>query len=250
MSKKQRPTLYVIEGEDQGKSFPLESAEVFIGRKEGGILLRDSKVSGCHARLRERRGIYSIEDLESTNGTFVDGQRVKSQILHDGAEIQLGFTKLLFRLPREQDESQNEEVSDDGIPAMADIDDLSSIPLAGEASHSQPKAPPPRRRQEPARLAVKVTNGPLSGKELPIGKESFVIGRLNCDLNLPDNDVSRKHALIEYLADGSAVLRDLASTNGTFLNGKKVGNARLSPRDRIQVGRTILLVLAPGRDGK
>jgi len=75
---------------------------------------------------------------------------------------------------------------------------------------------------------------------LPVAKESFVIGRLNADLNLQDRDVSRKHALIELLPDGKVFLRDLSSTNGTFLNGKRIVNSRIKPGDKIKVGNTVI----------
>lgn len=68
-----------------------------------------------------------------------------------------------------------------------------------------------------------------------------VIGRqAQCDLTLHDNDVSRRHAEVCFEA-GGYVLRDLGSTNGTFLNDKEITSpAPLSPGDRIEVGARTL----------
>jgi pSer/pThr/pTyr-binding forkhead associated (FHA) protein len=54
--------------------------------------------------------------------------------------------------------------------------------------------------------------------------------------------VSRVHCRLTSLPDGGLEVRDLESTNGTFLNGKRVGTARLADGDRLRVGRVELLV--------
>ena len=55
--------------------------------------------------------------------------------------------------------------------------------------------------------------------------------------------VSRVHCRLTVLADGGLELRDLDSTNGTFVNGQRVETARLAPGDRMQVGRVELVAL-------
>ena len=55
--------------------------------------------------------------------------------------------------------------------------------------------------------------------------------------------VSRVHCRLTALADGGLEIRDLDSTNGTFLNGQRIETARLSPGDRVQVGRVELVAL-------
>ena len=69
----------------------------------------------------------------------------------------------------------------------------------------------------------------------------MVLGRSRtCDLPVASTDASRRHA--EILGTGkNFVLRDLNSTNGTFVNGQRIERHELRPGDRIQIGRTVLL---------
>ena len=60
--------------------------------------------------------------------------------------------------------------------------------------------------------------------------------------------VSRVHCRLTALPDGSLELRDLESTNGTFVNGQRVESARLAPGDRMQVGRVELVAMHGSAD--
>jgi pSer/pThr/pTyr-binding forkhead associated (FHA) protein len=69
----------------------------------------------------------------------------------------------------------------------------------------------------------------------------YLIGREGADIDLDDDKVSRKHAEIGLYGPGAFVLRDLASTNGTRLNGKRISEkASLKHWDEIRVGDTLL----------
>ena len=70
---------------------------------------------------------------------------------------------------------------------------------------------------------------------------TYLIGREGADLALDDSKISRKHAEISLLGPEAYFLRDLASTNGTFLNGVRVSDkVAIAHGDRIRVGDTVL----------
>ncbi|MBW2398819.1 MAG: FHA domain-containing protein [Deltaproteobacteria bacterium] len=70
------------------------------------------------------------------------------------------------------------------------------------------------------------------------GERSLLIGRSRgCDLQIPHSDTSRRHAEI-YRTEGGFILRDLGSTNGTFVNGRPVQEHRLETGDRIQISES------------
>ena len=95
-----------------------------------------------------------------------------------------------------------------------------------------------RERLPPAgyRFLLLGSGGPFAGKEIALNRASMVIGRSDADINLDDPSVSRRHAIIEIFDAEFALLKDLASTNGTRLNGKLTGEGNLRSGDKLQVG--------------
>jgi hypothetical protein len=79
-------------------SMPIESTTVSIGRGlSNDIIVEDSRVSRHHAQLRYRNRQFWLADLGSTNGTFLNGERVSESALKDGDSISLGGLELTFR---------------------------------------------------------------------------------------------------------------------------------------------------------
>jgi two-component system, NtrC family, sensor kinase len=91
------PSLFVIQGRDQGTRFQLDGAAVTLGRgTSNAVQLHDTEVSREHAEFRKRGQAFVIRDLDSSNGTYVNGRQIKEQELASGDQVQLGRTLLLF----------------------------------------------------------------------------------------------------------------------------------------------------------
>jgi pSer/pThr/pTyr-binding forkhead associated (FHA) protein/subtilisin family serine protease len=81
-----------------GRRYPLPPQGVSIGRStDNDIHLSDGLASRHHARIDAQQGVYLISDLDSANGTFVNGQRIRRHELRDGDEIRIGDSHLRFR---------------------------------------------------------------------------------------------------------------------------------------------------------
>ncbi len=81
------------------RSFPLRFAEATIGRAlDNDIILETSDVSRHHARIERAGTLLRIVDLNSTNGTRVNGRRVDDHLLREGDTVELGNTRLYFRV--------------------------------------------------------------------------------------------------------------------------------------------------------
>lgn len=92
------PSLFVIRGRDQGKFFTLTPGRLRLGRDpSNGIQLIDSEVSRYHAEMFcGDQGQVEIVDLESSNGTIVNGERVSRVTLKSGDRVQIGQTLMIF----------------------------------------------------------------------------------------------------------------------------------------------------------
>jgi hypothetical protein len=90
-------TLQVLEGVDKGRVFRNLPTPVTVGREEGNLLrLNDERVSRFHAKIQYDNGDIILTDLESTNGTRVNGNVVQIRRLRHGDRICVGRSLLLF----------------------------------------------------------------------------------------------------------------------------------------------------------
>src|SRR6478735_3114153 len=90
-------TLRVLDGADRGRVYEDLPTPVTIGREEGNLLqLNDERVSRFHVKIQEDQDKLVITDLESTNGTKVNGEDIQLRILRYGDIISIGRSVLLF----------------------------------------------------------------------------------------------------------------------------------------------------------
>jgi len=195
-----------------GKSFR-------IGRSaESDVIVKDPKVSRNHAVVEWDGSGFTIRDLGSSNGTYVNGQRLQEMRykLQDGDQIQIYKLTLFF------DIVQVETPSPAAEPTR----------LASEAKEIF---------HDPRLL---VQSGPDQGKEFVLWGDRITIGRdtrnASWEIRLTDRMVSRPHACIE-LEGGRYFLLDLGGVNGTLLNGVRVeARTLLKHGDLITLGETVL----------
>ena len=92
------PTLVVRSGGGRtGEQFPLERAQTTIGRTpDCDIFLDDVTVSRRHATVAQDAGRFTLEDLGSLNGTFLNRHRIEQAALESGDEVQIGKYRLIF----------------------------------------------------------------------------------------------------------------------------------------------------------
>ena len=97
MPQGKRLSLAVINGPDAGAVHRIEKPRVTIGRTGSDIPLNDSEISRAHAALEIRDTTYLLEDLKSTNGTLVDGQKIAGPTeLQNHSEFQVGGSTLML----------------------------------------------------------------------------------------------------------------------------------------------------------
>ncbi|MDQ7006290.1 MAG: FHA domain-containing protein [Acidobacteriota bacterium] len=90
-------------------------------------------------------------------------------------------------------------------------------------------------------ISLDVLEGPQKGMSFPVTRSRVLIGRA-ADITLDDPRVSRRHASLEVYGSACVLLKDLDSTNGTFVNGRRVQSVELQDGDEIRVGGSLLSV--------
>jgi diguanylate cyclase (GGDEF)-like protein len=112
-----RAYLIVLAGSNVGEMFKVGQEELVLGR--GGtadVRLLDDGISRLHCRVRLIPEGLQVEDLKSRNGTFVNGERLTTRVLHDGDKLQLGRTSILkFTYQDQVDESFQQHMLDSAL---------------------------------------------------------------------------------------------------------------------------------------
>ena len=192
------------------------------------IVLIDNKASRTHARLEFTGGGWTLVDLNSTNGVVVNGERVERVRLQEGVQALLGDSLVHIAV---------EIALPPGDTIVIDSETELDATLAG------------------ATLSLNVSDisGPRLGIftpekswEVSFAQDYLQIGRSeDNDIDLQMPNVSRHHARIERRGDGF-VLRDLESTNGTWLRGQRISEYSLQNGDSIRVGDAQLIFKGGG----
>lgn len=211
--------LVVVEGPDRGRRFAL-TAPVEIGRGSGDLALSDATVSSRHCRVEREGARVQLVDYKSRNGTWIRGERVERGILRAGEVFAVGSSTKI-------------RIESRGPGATASLGTVVVDP-----SSSSPA--PPRV----ASFVLRVLDGELAGRRFPVDRD-LVIGRDEGDIRIDDERASRKHAVVETVGPGRIVLRDLASSNGTFLHGDRVRQIDLRVGDELTIGSTRIVVESP-----
>jgi serine/threonine protein kinase len=144
----ERLRLRVTGGNAQGTEIQVED-ELLIGRQASGegSLGQDAEISRTHARVSRANGEYVIEDLGSTNGTFVNGRRIEGpEILSAGDRIQVGATTLVVQVTVPTAPSESEVK----LPPEPEADTSSSTHMATTAAEPEAEPEPVAEPEPPA----------------------------------------------------------------------------------------------------
>jgi pSer/pThr/pTyr-binding forkhead associated (FHA) protein len=209
----------------------LPPGEHSIGRGEGcRINVGDMRVSRQHAVLRSSADGWSLEDLESTCGTFLDGRRTQRLVITGPVEVLLGDpadgTRLLLEPVVEWQEA----------PPTGEIARPSTQVPAPAGAPAPPAVPPDgARRPRPTGVFASMH---AAGECTLLGRDA------TCDIVVEDLLVSRYHAELRRTPDGRYEIEDLGSRNGTFVNGRTGHPPVLDDLDLVGIGHSTFLFAA------
>ena len=213
--------LVVIEDDRGGlvSETQLDEGRLAIGRTpENDIVLVGNSISRQHCEVVVRNQSLVIVDKNSSNGVYVNDIRVSgSQNITEGSLVGLGDYRL--RIER--------------LTPKGGIGGISTALVSPDQAH--------------ARLIL--LTGRQTGREVLLFEPITSIGRIDeNDVSIPDISVSRHHAQLRLQPDGSYVLIDLNSSNGTYHKGHQIHQPTLvNPGDKVGFG-SIECVIIKSKD--
>jgi ABC transport system ATP-binding/permease protein len=214
-----------------------------IGRDpQADIVVSDARVSWQHATVERHATGWQLQDASSTNGTFVDRQRIRQVAITGNCAVRLGHPDdgpllkcTVIGAPAGADAAPAQvqaatavfQAADSAAPVAPAVPAASAGPVLS-ARPAAPGIPATPRRSG-------IDRGPSAVLSLPT--RQLRIGRAaDNDVVVSDLSVSRYHAELRRTSRGSYEIVDLDSHNGTYLNGQRVSVAPVTETDLIGVG--------------
>ncbi|MET8274363.1 MULTISPECIES: ABC transporter ATP-binding protein/permease [unclassified Streptomyces] len=258
-----------------GRTWTLDPSRPYtLGRDpQGDLSIDDARVSWRHATISWGGRSWFIEDHGSTNGTYVQGQRIHQMDIGPGSAVYLGNATDGPRLSFSGSAAGADVYSGQGAGAQQAP---AQQPQQGGAGWPDPASQQPQHQQQtpqgqpkqhaqhqqphvPHQQGMAKTPGaggpggaagapPVYGDRSPTTFHQLDLGRvmrigraLENELVVSDLQVSRHHAEFHATPDGRFEIRDLGSHNGTYVNGQplhKSGSALIGPNDIVGVGHS------------
>ncbi|MCH7525910.1 MAG: FHA domain-containing protein, partial [Planctomycetes bacterium] len=124
-------TLYVLQGPDKGRTFQTTDEVTLLGRDSDEVPFTDHSISRRHAELRKENGAWMIQDIHSSNGTFVNGERIQEATpIKHGDQIRIGSTLMVFSGEESVEQFTGSRLTRDLVELDADSNRLESSILA------------------------------------------------------------------------------------------------------------------------
>lgn len=193
----------------------LKGAQLAIGRgPDNDLVLSHPSVSRSHLLIRFEQGGYLARDLDSRNGTLLNGRSMTSATLTGGESLRVGEVALRF-------------VREDAADDMGETTVIRTVPKSSGY-------------QKTGLLGwFDVIGGQLTGMRIELTQTKMFIGRTKGDVVIDDAKISREHGSIEWTPEGFLYI-DLGSTNGSFVNQLPVTSQLLKANDVLRLGEAEL----------
>jgi pSer/pThr/pTyr-binding forkhead associated (FHA) protein len=224
--------LKVMQKEREIERIPLNEPLLVLGRERSNVVLDDPETSSSHCQIQMIGGDYHLFDLHSTNGTFVNGQRIVKSRLAAGDRIRVGKTEFVFDFVSDGQNATDLDVRtfEPARYALPEKSDAASIDDLFSAER--------REYVQAMRMMVEVTYGDGTLESFEADRE-FVAGRASTVGKFSkDDELSRKHARFFLDDDASLWVEDLGSTNGVFLGVLRVAKPlKIGMNDVVKIGK-------------
>lgn len=215
--------LYIDDdGNDAEVRVERDRDPVLIGRREGATLkVHNPSVSGKHATVGWKDEEVEVRDLGSSNGTFINGERIRRGVINDGDVLRCGRfeMRVSFVEHKQIAQAEYEEWGDDWADDELD---------PGQPNYY---------------IVYRDNRNQLTGVIMGEREKRLAVGSKGCEINIEGRSVEGEHCELEW-DEGVLLVKDLKSETGTFVNDEAVeGDETLRNGDVIVVGRARLRIV-------
>jgi pSer/pThr/pTyr-binding forkhead associated (FHA) protein len=233
-ASEKRGVLYLISGKGVKDAVKLRRDATILGREKGDVLIEDTEVSASHCQIQNINDVYHVFDMNSTNGTFVNKERILKARLSPGDVITIGTTALKFELEDERAVRHLATI----FKASRNSENRTGATIVDTLIENE------LRTTQSFTVVIKATYPDKSTEELELRQRLIYIGRASSFGKFDqDSEMSRKHLLIKINDLGQVFLEDQGSTNGVFVNGRRLrGMFPIGGDDEVKVGGCVIRV--------
>lgn len=193
---------------------------------ENAVVLNDPEILPRHCEIHVTSTGANLQVPDGGGAVSVNGKPVADiMALRAGDQIGIGPVLAKFAL----------------------VEAARSAPPPGVTQGSDEDSGATRVRMAVPKFLLRGVSGAVFGKVFPV-TGPVAIGRApECDISVQAEEISRRHALVKPNQDGLSV-EDLGSSNGTYINGRRVQQGFLNPGDELRLDAVRFIVVAPGMD--
>lgn len=171
LQSKTNPTLEVVSGPNKGRviEFDKDVQQVIAGRSDNcDLVLNDPMISRRNTKIRRDWSGVTVFDMNSKNGTYVNGKKITEQVLKDGDEVRIGESKIYFRNPKEAFTREFEEAREVSVAGTQEAPPPPSFTIEKNIQESLNPPPvaaaaPPAASMPPAMIPPEPAPRPPAG---------------------------------------------------------------------------------------
>ena len=191
---------------------------------DANVVLDAAEVAGRHCEIHVTGTGANLQVPEGGGAVTVNGRPVADiMALRAGDQIGIGPVQARFVIVEAARSAPSE--------AAGPVEDTGAT----------------RVRMAVPKYVLRGVSGAVFGKVFPVGGPTAIGRAPECDISVQGDEISRRHALVKPTPDGLSV-EDLGSSNGTYVNGKRVQQAFLAAGDELKLDTVRFIVVAPGME--
>lgn len=249
-----------------GELYEIRRASKYSEKNKRVIYVDDEEVSKLHAKIFMTRGELVIHDLSSTNGIFINSKKIDKSLLYSNDVLKIGDTE--FKIIKEDNKDEltflrkknkyNKltkkfkdfvKLSDEDYKFIPDISKLEIQSTSNDLKNISDEIKKILIDADGIKeyannitdyyFQVHIIEGKQKGSVFNFYSKKIIIGRVG-DLIIDDELLSRQHTQISLLGKGVFKVKDLNSSNKTYVNNKEISVSTLTQKDILKIGTTYL----------